>query len=334
MAHPFDSTGFFASASAAPTVVGPGFYTSSPSCTGSGFYPAAHRDLFPSLRARFDAFGYSVGLTVYVSLFAAVLIVFQAFIPEGTFKVEEARLEALKEWSASNQKREEARLKTESELEEFIVSRASSEAQFWKNSLVLLDLQRQIAEAQLTKAKDTTLDQLIARKALADAERAELEKDITAKALTRKANADADRAEEEVALVKCQHKKVEKEKVKLDWEIQVVQAEKARLESEKAKFEAEKTKFEAEKAKFEAEAKLAAAQAAAAAAAAATTTTSVPAAPPPAEKKNLIAKLTQMDPCSGGYPWADKPDEGGFRCEGGSHFKTYAEARAMTAARK
>ncbi|KLO17770.1 hypothetical protein SCHPADRAFT_936789 [Schizopora paradoxa] len=318
MSLPIDSAAFFASASAPPTVVGPGFFPSSSSCSGLGYYPATYRDSFPWLRSRIDGFGYS------------------AFVPEGTFKVEEARLEALKEWSAANQKREEARLKTESELEEFILSRASSEAQFWKNSLVLLDVQRQIAEAQLAKAKDTTLDQLIARKALADAERAELEKDITAKALTRKANADADRAEEEVELVKCQHKKVEKEKVKLDWEIQVVQAEKARFESEKAKFDAERVKFEAEKAKFAVEAQLATAQAAAAAAANATAnaTAAAPPAPPPAEKKDLIAKLTQMEPCSGGYPWIDKPNEGGFRCEGGSHFKTYAEARAMAASGK
>jgi len=259
---------------------------------GLGYYPAAYRDLFPSLRTHFGALGYS------------------AFIPEGTFKVEEARLEALKVLSSSNQKREEARLKSEGELEEYILSRASSEAEFWKNSVVHLELQRQIAVEQLTKAKNTTLEQLIARKALADAERAEHEKEITATALTRKANADAERAEAEVALVKCQHKKVEKEKVKLDWEIQLIQAEKA---------------------KFDAEAQLLAAQAAAATAASA-----IAASAPPqqTEVKQLLTKLEKMDPCSGGYPWVDKPDEGGFRCEGGSHFKTYAEARAFVAQKK
>lgn len=208
----------------------------------------------------------------------------------------------------------------EAQLESSIVSRASSEAKFWEKSLTLIDFQNQIAKAQLAKAKDRDpiLDQLIARKAVADAERAELERDLTAKAFTRKANADADRAEAEVALVKCQHKKVEKEKEKLEWEIRVVQSEKAKSDSEKAKFDAEREKFLAEKAKFEAEVALLAAQAASAS------------MPSKAEKQAMITTLAEMEPCESGNPWEDSPGEGGFRCTGGSHFRSYEEARAMT----
>ena len=58
--------------------------------------------------------------------------------------------------------------------------------------------------------------------------------------------------------------------------------------------------------------------------------------PPPshvqAEANDLVQILDKMDPCSSGYAWIDRPDEGGFRCEGGGHFKSYAEAKALTSA--
>ena len=243
----------------------------------------------------------------------------QPFIPEGTFKVEEARLEALKVWSKKNQEREEERVETEEELEGYIVSRAKSEAAFWEKSLVLLDLQCKRAEAELIKAQDRRLDELLVRKATADAERAEHERDITATSLTRKAKAEADKAELEVEFVKNQTKK-------LQWEIQVVQVEVERVKSSKALADAQ-TQLAI------AQTQLAIAQTAAASAA---VQPAPPSNAPPtqAETKDLLQKLEKMDPCSGGYAWVDKPDEGGFRCEGGSHFKSYAEARAFTASKK
>jgi len=45
-----------------------------------------------------------------------------------------------------------------------------------------------------------------------------------------------------------------------------------------------------------------------------------------AEVKNLLRNL-ETRPCPGGYRWADAPREGGFRCDGGTHFMTYAAAR-------
>ncbi len=116
------------------------------------------------------------------------------------------------------------------------------------------------------------------------------------------------RAKAEVELVKCQIEKVKNEKIKLDLEIQILQAEKAKLDA--------------------AQAPAPAAPAPSAAAA------KLPPPPPQAEVKQLLSKLEKMDPCSSGYPWIDKPEEGGFRCEGGSHFKTYAEAKAFVAQRK
>lgn len=325
-----ESSAFFAS-SAAPTLTatataaGPGYYPNFPSFTGLGYYPAAFRDSFPSLRARFDGFGYSVRPSLHALPPVLTLrCVAQAFIPEGTFKVEEARLQALKDWSLLNQKREEERLKTESLLESHILTRAKAEADYWQSSLTLLDLQRQIADAQLAKAKDTTLDKLVARRALAEAERAEAEKQITVTSITRRMNAEAEKAEAEVALVKCTHKKVEKEKQKLDLEMLLVQAQVEAIKAQKAQ-------FDALTAKATAEAQLIAAQAAAAGAAAAAAAS---APPPQQEVKQLLTQLEKMDPCSGGYAWVDRPDEGGFRCEGGSHFKSYADARAFVAAKK
>ncbi|TCD66585.1 hypothetical protein EIP91_001142 [Steccherinum ochraceum] len=307
MATPIDSSAhahhahFFASGgvptSVGLNVAGSGYYPAFP----SSYYPVGFRDMFPAMRSRFDSFGYS------------------GFIPEGTFKVEEARLHALKEWSALNAKREAEHLTLESTLEKHILSRAASEVEFAKNSLSLLELQRQLFELQVAKAKDTTLDKLVVRKAQADAERAEAEKQITVTLLAKKAQAEAERAEAEVAWVKCQHKKTEKEKAKLDLEMHLVQAQ---VES----FKAQTAKFQAEAAKANAEAQLAAA--------ASTPAPSSGAAPAQQEVKQLLDKLEKMDPCSGGYAWVDRPDEGGFRCEGGSHFKSYAEARAFVAAKK
>ncbi len=108
--------------------------------------------------------------------------------------------------------------------------------------------------------------------------------------------------------MKCQIEKVKNEKIKLDLEIQILLAEKAKLDA--------------------AQAPAPAAPAPSAAAA------KLPPPPPQAEVKQLLSKLEKMDPCSSGYPWIDKPEEGGFRCEGGSHFKTYAEAKAFVAQRK
>ncbi|THH20918.1 hypothetical protein EUX98_g8493 [Antrodiella citrinella] len=200
-----------------------GVYPSFPSIAGLGFYPSAHYDLYPSLRSRFE------GL------------------------VEEARLDALKEWAKKNQAREEARLETEGELEGYIVKQAEHQAEFWDKALVLLELQRQKAEAELVKARDRTLDERLARKALADAERAEHERDITADSLTRKAQSEALRAAAEVELVKCQYQKVEVEKKKLDWEISLVGAMVETSKSEKVKFDAERLKADAERATADAD---------------------------------------------------------------------------------
>lgn len=219
--------------------------------------------------------------------------------------MEEIRLEALKTWTQQQQVREEQRLAAEAELESYILSKAKAEAAFWEKAVTVLDIQRQIAEAELVKAQDRRLDELLIRKATADAERSEHETQITAIELTRKATFEADRAEAEVSLVKCQKRKVEIEKEKLQLEKDFVLAETA---------------------KAVAEGQLAASQAAAATAA---TQAALSAPPSQVEVKQLMAKLEQMDPCSGGYQWVDTPSEGGFRCEGGSHFKSYAEARSM-----
>lgn len=94
-------------------------------------------------------------------------------------------------------------------------------------------------------------------------------------------------------------------------------------EAEKRRIDAEIAKAYSEKAKADAEAQLASAQLAALGAQA-------NAPPPAAEVTQLLQKLEQMDPCPSGCPWEDSPNEGGFRCTGGSHFKSYAEARAFT----
>jgi len=296
-----ESTTYIATAPFPP--VGAGIYPSLPAAAHLGFYPGPgpYHDLYPSLRSRFDTLGYS------------------AFIPEGTFKLEEARLEALRVWTKKNQEREEARLETEGELEGYIVSRARHEAELWEQSLIHLDLQRQIAAAVLVKAKDRTLDERLARKALADAERSEHERDITATSLKSKAHSEALRAAEEVELVKCQYKKVELENKKLSWEITLVEAMVDTAKSQKAKYDAEKAKADAERLKAEAETQFAHAQLEAA----------MSAPPPPAETKHMIVELEKMDPCVNNYPWEHSPDEGGFRCTGGKHFRSYADARAF-----
>ncbi|THH27535.1 hypothetical protein EUX98_g6658 [Antrodiella citrinella] len=347
MASPTENAAYFATA-ATPTLAEVGYYPGLP-VANVGLHPALGYDLYPSLRSRFAGFGYST-----------------PFVPEGTFTVEEARLDALKVWAKKNQEREEARLETEGELEGYIVSRAQHEAEFWEKALLLLALQRQIAEAELVKARDRTLDERLARKALADAERAEHERDITADPLKRKAESEALRAAAEVELVKCQYKKLELEKKKLEWEISLVgamvettkaerakfdaergkadaekacadadklrvDAERARADAEKLRTDAETAKINAERVKADAETQRAQAQTvlahAQAEAAEAAAEAALHAPPPPGEMTQIIDQLTVMDPCVQGFPWQDSPKEGGFRCTGGKHFRSYADAR-------
>ncbi|KAH8813475.1 hypothetical protein DL96DRAFT_1716382 [Flagelloscypha sp. PMI_526] len=117
----------------------------------------------------------------------------------------------------------------------------------------------------------------------------------------RKTNAEADRAEAEVALVKSQQAKIEKEQEKIELEKQLLQAQIA----------------------------LATAQATAIAA---TAEAAANAPPNETEMKTLLTSLEKLDPCPAGEPWADSPGEGGFRCiNGGAHFMSYADARALLA---
>ncbi|TCD62024.1 hypothetical protein EIP91_007542 [Steccherinum ochraceum] len=236
MSTPIDSyahPGFFAPAGAAGT----GYYSS----TGQmGFYPVTFQDMPPSMRTRFDSFGHS------------------SFIPESSLKVEEARLQALKEWVGVNQKREADHLESESTLRQHVLSRASNEAEYAKNSLVLLELQRQLVEVQLATAKNhASLESLVVRKATADAERAEAEKKTAVEMLAWKASAEAERAEaekkivvemvawkasaearraeEEFARVKSQHQNTEKEKTKLELEMVLIQAQLYSVRAQAAK---------------------------------------------------------------------------------------------------
>ena len=233
--------------------------------------------------------------------------------------MEEACLDALKDLFKKNREREGKRIATEAELEGYILSRAKSEAAFWEKSLILLDLQCKRAEVELIKAQARGLDEILVRKATADAERAEHERDITVTSLTRKAKAEADKAELEVEFVKEQAKK-------LQWEIQVVQAEVGSVKSSKALADAQ--------------IQLAIAQTRLAVAQTAAANTAVQSAPPlntlptPAETKDMLEKLEKTDSCAKGFAWVDKPDEGGFRCEGGNHFKSYAEAREFIASKE
>lgn len=54
-----------------------------------------------------------------------------------------------------------------------------------------------------------------------------------------------------------------------------------------------------------------------------------PSTPSKEEVTRLLGALQKVEPCSGGYAWVDMPDQGGFICEGGVHFKSYAEAREV-----
>ncbi|KAH8806787.1 hypothetical protein DL96DRAFT_1822148 [Flagelloscypha sp. PMI_526] len=183
----------------------------------SSFRPVGYQGIVPwSQQPLFDKAGYNI---------------------DSAFKAEEARLEGWKQY----QEQERKRLDDEVQLRNDILARAAYETTFWKESLALLDLQKQSAEA-----------------------------------------------------------KVEKEKEKLDLEIQLLKAQ----------------------------TELAKAQAAGA--------NIAPAAPsnePPTqdEADSLIASLDKLDPCESGNPWVHNPDTGRFECTGGSHVKSYAEARQLIA---
>jgi len=243
-------------------------------------------------------------------------------IPEGLFRAEEARIDALTEpWLKANQDREDARLKLETELQTFIISRARYEAEFWEKCVGLLDVHRQKAEIELAKAQDKTLEDLVARKALADAESAEYERGVSMTSLKLKAEADAARAVVEVASTKDQRREGGERMIILGTEPKPV--DEALIDVA----DAQKGKFDVGREKTAAAINRAKAQ---------TKPTDVPAAavknaPPPQEKaEHWVKQLGELKPCNGGYDWEHRPDKGGFGCKAPNsrHFMTYDQARA------
>ncbi|KLO05643.1 hypothetical protein SCHPADRAFT_910892 [Schizopora paradoxa] len=116
-------------------------------------------------------------------------------------------------------------------------------------------------------------------------ERLKAVRDLDASLLTR--------LEAEIALANCLREKAEKEKVKLDLEIQLLQKQVgvADISSEAP-------------------------------------TQQQPSA---GVVQQMLTELEEMKPCPSGHPWEDRPDLGGFNCKGGHHFMSYDEAKAMVA---
>ncbi|KAH8834624.1 hypothetical protein DL96DRAFT_1581123, partial [Flagelloscypha sp. PMI_526] len=168
-----------------PMSFSPGFVPEMPfpGAYGSlGQNPAAYPGLFPSRLQHFDKLGYP------------------PFIPrvDGALKAEESRLEGWKAWLSSYQNQELQHTEFEDKLKGHILARAAAEAAFWQKSLELLELQRQISEAELTKANDRRLDELLIEKVTAEVKSAKYQADVAGPALTAKANAEKQVAEDQL----------------------------------------------------------------------------------------------------------------------------------------